>query len=97
MSDFIDQEFLTEVGIDIKDLKVRQAKIDELTETLEELVGNIIVEHLSQAQIDEFEQLLDSGDEEEQLVWLKRVYPAYNDVVNETYNKFKADLKLKRL
>jgi Protein of unknown function (DUF5663) len=93
----IDEAFLNELGITITDEKDRLAKIAELQDELELRVGNTIAEHLSEAQIDEFEKINDKGDEAVSLAWLEVAYPDYKKTVATTFEALKVELKTKRL
>lgn len=94
MGVFIDDDFLNEVGFVFKNDAERKQKSEELSTELESMVGGVIIDGLTDDQIDEFETLLEaSATEEEKLSWLKKNYPSYEDVVNEQFNVLKKQLK----
>ena len=89
----INDAFLEEVGIHIADEKQRAAKIAEIQESFEVRTGDLIAKHLSQAQLDDFEKLLDKGDEAANLAWVEKNYPTYKEEVDKPYKALKDELK----
>jgi len=52
-----------------------------------------LAENMSDAQLNEFEQLMDNGNEAGALTWLETNVPNYKDVVASELEALKAEIK----
>lgn len=89
MYDF--KTWLTGLGVNVPD-----GRLDGLAQKLEvELqwrVGNEIAEHLSEQQLDEFEQLNQTGDQQATVKWLTTNYPDFVAVTERQLQRLQAEL-----
>lgn len=89
----IDDKFLESLGLG----GLPQAEKDEMKrhiyETLEMRVGMTLASNMSEAQLDEFEGLMNKNDEEGALKWLESNFPNYRQVVADELEKLKGEVK----
>lgn len=86
---FIDDDFMTEVGLAEMPAAEKQAFMDHAREELEVRVGRTVSEGLSDEQLREFSQL---GDNVEVTDWLERNVPDFREVVKRVFQDFKQEL-----
>jgi hypothetical protein len=98
----LDNELLEELGLADLSVDDKQSMLRQILETLEMRVGTSLASKMSDAQLDEFEQLMPTeGDSQEAihqkeqhaLVWLENNFPNYKQVVNDELEKLKAEIK----
>jgi Protein of unknown function (DUF5663) len=65
---------------------------EKIQRELEWRVGEAITDNLNEVQLDEFEQLLTSGDADRNLEWLNKNYPEYPQVVARESEKLHQEL-----
>lgn len=77
----IDTRWLEHVGLETRTLPAEDINtlIQKSVAELEKRVGENIAGHLSDSQIDEFEELLQDGGN--QLEWLRNNFPTYEQTV----------------
>ena len=90
----VDEDFMTEVGLADMPTAEKQAFMDHAEEELEVRVGQKISANLSDAQIDEFSRINDSGDAT--LSWLEKNVPNFRDIVMQVFQTFKQELAAER-
>jgi hypothetical protein len=56
-------------------------------------VGTKLAEKMSEAQMTEFEQYIQSNDEQGAFHWLEANFPNYKEVVAEEFEKLKLEIK----
>ena len=79
----LNEQLLVELGLGgLSDVDQR-LMLEHMYDTLEFRVGMAMAEDMSNDQLDEFEALLDGGDEDRALAWLEAEFPNYQDVVRE--------------
>lgn len=90
----IDYKLLEELGLGEISQDAKDSLLKHLVDRLELNVGTVIAAQLSEAQINEFEKLVDAEDQAAALSWLQSNYPGYKDVVKAELDKLKNELKL---
>ncbi len=80
MQDFITQETLEEAGITLVGDELT-ALLDHLNETLEDRVGDEIIDALEDDQLEEFMKLQQSSTDEQVFDWIKQHVPEYEQIV----------------
>ncbi len=89
----IDDNLLKELGLFELPAEERNKLLAQIYETLELRVGMRLAENMSDEQLDEFEQFIDSNDETGALKWLESNFPNYKDVVAEELEKLKNEIR----
>lgn len=88
-------DFFEEIGLGAIALEQKQKLMGQLLETLQLRVGSRLAEDLSEAQLDEFEQTIDSADDASAAAeaWLKVNNPHYETIVAEEIDALKSELR----
>jgi hypothetical protein len=89
----LDDNFLTELGLSALPAEDKKKMLAHIYETLELRVGMKLAENMSDAQLDEFEGLMDNGNEAGALTWLETNVPNYKDVVAAELEVLKSEIK----
>lgn len=89
----LDDNFLAEIGLAALPPEDKKKMLAHIYETLELRVGMKLAENMSDAQLNEFEQLMDNGNEAGALTWLETNVPNYKDVVASELEALKAEIK----
>lgn len=89
----IDYQLLEELGLSGLSQETKDSLLAHLVDRLELNVGTVIAAQLSEAQIDEFEKLVDQKDQAQALSWLQQNYPDYKSVVQTELEKLKNEIK----
>mgnify|MGYP000869671159 CR=1 FL=1 len=89
----LDDNFLAEIGLAALPPEDKKKMLAHIYETLELRVGMKLAENMSDAQLNEFEQLMDNGNEAGALTWLETNVPNYKDVVATELETLKAEIK----
>ncbi|MEX0748412.1 MAG: DUF5663 domain-containing protein [Candidatus Saccharimonadales bacterium] len=89
----IDYALLEEVGLGQLPFEEKDLLITQIREQLELRVGTRLADAMSDAQLDEFEQFIDSEDEQGALQWLSQNFPDYPKVVQGELEQLKGELK----
>ena len=88
----LDDNFLAELGLAELPAEEKKKMLAHIYETLELRVGMKLAENMSDAQLDEFEKLMDTGNESGALAWLETNVPNYKDVVASELATLKAEI-----
>ena len=88
----LDYALLEELGLGGLDKEAKDSLLASMYERLELNVGTVIAADLTDAQLKEFEQLIDNNDQSAALEWLQSNYPNYKKVVEAELNKLKAEV-----
>lgn len=88
----LDDDFLRELGLGALPDEEKKAMLAHVYETLQMRVGIKLTERMTDAQLDEFEGLLDGGDEPGALHWLESNFPNYKQVVAEELEKLRQEI-----
>jgi hypothetical protein len=89
----IDDKFLETLGLGTLPQEEKDKMKAHIYETLEMRVGMTLASNMSEAQLDEFEELMNKNDEEGALRWLETNFPNYRDVVASELEKLKDEIK----
>ncbi len=88
----LDNSLLEELGLgslpDDEKTKLRQ----HIYETLEMRVGMRLADQMTNEQLDEFEKYVNAQDDTGAFKWLETNFPNYKDVVNDEFEKLKAEV-----
>lgn len=88
----LDDDFLASVGLAALPADDKRKMLAHIYETLELRVGIKLAQNMSDAQLNEFEQLMDANDEAGALKWLETNVPNYKDVVAAELAALKAEI-----
>lgn len=89
----IDDKFLEGLGLAQLPQEEKDKMKAHIYETLEMRVGMTLASNMSEAQLDEFEGLMNKDDEEGALKWLESNFPNYREVVASELEKLKGEIK----
>lgn len=89
----IDDELLIELGLGSLTPEEKKKLSVQIFETLQMRVGTRLADQMSEEQLDEFEEFIDSDDKNGALKWLQSNFPQYPKVVQEEFEKLKAEIK----
>jgi hypothetical protein len=89
----IDDKFLESLGLATLPQEEKEKMKAHIYETLEMRVGMTLASNMTDAQLDEFEQLMNANDEEGALRWLESNFPNYRQVVADELEKLKSEIK----
>jgi hypothetical protein len=88
----IDDKFLESLGLGALPQDEKDKMKAHIYETLEMRVGMTLASNMTEAQLDEFEELMNKNDEEGALKWLESNFPNYREVVASELEKLKAEI-----
>jgi hypothetical protein len=89
----IDDKFLETLGLGSLPQDEKEKMKQHIYETLEMRVGMSLASNMTEAQLDDFEKLMNQNDEEGALKWLETNFPNYRDVVASELAKLKDEIK----
>ena len=89
----LDNQFLEDVGLGSLPEAEKKEMLRHIYEQLELRVGTRLASGMTDAQLDEFEALINNQDEAGALKWLETNFPNYKDVVADELEKLKAEVK----
>jgi hypothetical protein len=88
----IDNSLLTDVGLGGLPDAEKNSFLKHIYETLEMRVGIRLADQMSNQQLDEFEQYFEAKDDAGAFKWLETNFPNYKDIVQEEFDKLKAEV-----
>lgn len=88
----LDNDFLQSVGLGGLSEDDKAEMLREIYNTLELRVGMRLASQMTDAQLDEFEALIDRKDDAAALKWLETNFPNYKDVVAEELAKLREEI-----
>jgi len=88
----LDDNFLAELGLSALPSEEKKTMLGHIYETLELRVGMKLAQNMTASQLEEFEVLMNAGDEAGGLKWLETNVPNYKDVVQEEFDKLKKEV-----
>lgn len=88
----LDDNLLKELGLGSLSPDDKKKMLAHVYETLEMRVGMRLAEQMTDAQLDEFEQFINTNDEAGALHWLETNFPNYKDVVTDEFEKLKNEI-----
>lgn len=86
----LDNNLLIEIGLGALPDEEKKSMLAHIYDTLETRVGMRLAEQMSDAQMQEFDQV--ANDEAQALKWLETTFPSYKDVVAEEFEKLKSEI-----
>lgn len=92
----LDNNLLDELGLGELPDDQKKGMLSHIYETLELRVGTQLANQMTDKQLEEFEQFIDSGGDENQaqaLQWLESNLPNYKQVVNDVFEALKIEIK----
>ncbi len=89
----LDDDLLKELGLAALPPEEKKKLLAHIYETLEMRVGMKLAEQMSDAQLSEFEQFIDSNNESGALQWLETNFPNYKDVVAAEFDLLKKEIQ----
>lgn len=89
----LDDNFLQEIGLGTLPQDQKAQMLRDIYETLELRVGMKLAEQMTDAQLDEFEALVDKKDDPAALKWLESNFPHYKQVVADELEKLKQEIR----
>jgi hypothetical protein len=88
----IDNSLLQDVGLAALPDGEKNSFLKHIYETLEMRVGIRLADQMSNQQLDEFEQYFEAKDDAGAFKWLETNFPNYKDIVQEEFDKLKAEV-----
>ena len=88
----LDDNLLTELGLQALPAEEKKALLRQIYETLEMRVGTTLARQMTDAQLDEFESFINNNDEAGALRWLETNFPNYKDVVAQEFEMLKGEI-----
>lgn len=88
----IDNNLLVELGLGALPDGEKNSLLKHIYETLEMRVGMRLADQMSNQQLDEFEQYFEAKDDAGAFKWLETNFPNYKDIVQEEFDKLKAEV-----
>lgn len=89
----LDDKLLEEVGLGRLPGDLRKPMLKHIYNILEERVGLVLAGQMTDSQLDDFERIIDPGDESKGLGWLQKNMPQYKEVVADEFEKLKVDIR----
>ena len=92
----LDNSLLEELGLGSLPDDQKKAMLQHIYETLELRVGTQLANQMTDRQLEEFEQFIDAGGDNNQdqaLHWLETNLPNYKQVVNDVFEALKVEIK----
>jgi len=92
----LDNNLLEELGLGSLPEAQKRQMLQHIYDTLELRVGTQLANQMTDKQLEEFEKFIDSGGDANQaqaLQWLETNLPNYKDVVQQTFDALKAEVK----
>lgn len=88
----IDNDLLSELGLNGLPDAEKNSLLRHIYETLEMRVGMRLADQMSNEQLDEFEQYFEAKDDAGAFKWLETNFPNYKEIVQEEFDKLKAEV-----
>ncbi|MDB5169542.1 MAG: hypothetical protein JWO41_898 [Candidatus Saccharibacteria bacterium] len=88
----IDNNLLQDLGLAALPDAEKNSLLKHIYETLEMRVGMRLADQMSNQQLDEFEQYFEAKDDAGAFKWLETNFPNYKDIVQEEFDKLKAEV-----
>jgi len=92
----LDNNLLEEIGLGSLPEAQKRQMLQHIYDTLELRVGTQLANQMTDKQLEEFEKFIDSGGDANQaqaLQWLEANLPNYKDVVQQTFDALKLEVK----
>lgn len=89
----IDTNLLQDLGLGGLPEAEKNSLLKHIYETLEMRVGMRLADQMTNQQLDEFEQYFEAKDDAGAFKWLESNFPNYKDIVQEEFDKLKAEIQ----
>lgn len=89
----LDRDLLVDLGLGDLDRAYHDCFLRYVYEVLEIRIGMLLANQMSEAQLEDFEKLIDRADEDGATAWLTANFPHYREVVQEEFEKLKAEIR----
>ncbi|MEO7363879.1 MAG: DUF5663 domain-containing protein [Candidatus Saccharimonadales bacterium] len=89
----IDNNLLNDLGLAGLPEAEKNSLLKHIYETLEMRVGMRLADQMTNQQLDEFEQYFEAKDDAGAFKWLESNFPNYKDIVQEEFDKLKAEIQ----
>ncbi len=89
----LDDNFLEQLGLGALPAEDKKKMLGHIYETLERNVGMKLAQDMTDQQLDDFEKLMESGDEAGALKWLEANVPNYKQVVASELEALQTQIK----
>lgn len=88
----IDDNLLQQLGLGGLPSEEKRGLLTHIYETLEMRVGMRLADQMTNEQLDEFETYFEAKDDAGAFKWLETNFPNYKEIVNEEFEKLKAEV-----
>ena len=88
----VDDNFLRSVGLGKLPEAEKDLLLKQIYNTLEKRVGKLIMAKLTEAQLADFEQIIDANNQPLAQAWLTKNYPNYANVVAVQVRRLQAEI-----
>jgi hypothetical protein len=88
----IDNNLLQDIGLGSLPEVEKNGLLKHIYETLEMRVGMRLADQMTNEQLDEFERYFEAKDDAGAFKWLETNFPNYKDIVQEEFEKLKAEV-----
>ena len=88
----INDTLLQEIGLGSLPQAEKTSLLNHIYETLELRVGMRLADQMSNEQLDEFEKYFEAKDDKGAFTWLETNFPNYKDIVQQEFDKLKAEV-----
>ncbi|MDL2363598.1 MAG: DUF5663 domain-containing protein [Patescibacteria group bacterium] len=88
----IDNTLLVEIGLGSLPDSEKNSFLKHVYETLEMRVGIRLADQMTNEQLDEFERYFEAKDDAGAFKWLETNFPNYKEIVQEEFDKLKAEV-----
>lgn len=92
----LDDDFLVNLGLGDMPDDEKEAFLDYVYAELKLRVGAELSTELSDEQLEQFEKLLNGGDQEAAVAWLETHCPNYKEVVKQELDRLKEEIAASR-
>lgn len=89
----IDNNLLVDLGLSNLPTAEKDSLLKHIYETLEMRVGMRLADQMTNEQLDEFERYFEAKDDAGAFTWLETNFPNYKDIVQEEFDKLKAEIQ----
>lgn len=89
----LDDAFLRDVGLDTLPPDEKPLMLAHVYETVEMRVGMAIATSMTDRELDEFEAIIDEGDETEAATWLQTHCPRHSEIVKQHLEAVRIELR----
>jgi hypothetical protein len=89
----IDNNLLNDLDLSALPDTEKNSLLKHIYETLEMRVGMRLADQMTNQQLDEFEQYFEAKDDAGAFKWLESNFPNYKDIVQEEFDKLKAEIQ----